>query len=43
MLCFVEGEVGCIEVLLLLLGFSDVLDGDCVELILEDFDARDYQ
>jgi hypothetical protein len=40
MLCFVESQVGCVEILLILLDLSDVLDRDCVELVLEHLDAE---
>lgn len=39
MLCLVESQVGCVEMLLVLLNLLDVLDRDCVELILEQLDA----
>lgn len=41
MLCLVESQVGCVEMLLLLLDLPDVLDRDCVEFILEQLDARE--
>lgn len=41
MLCLVESQVGCVEMLLVLLNLLDVLDRDCVELILEQLDAEE--
>lgn len=41
MLCLVERQVGSVEMLLILLDLPDVLDRDCVELIFEQFDARE--
>jgi hypothetical protein len=38
--CLVESQVGCIKILLILLDLSDILDRDCVELILEHLDAE---